>query len=382
VAIENARLYEEAAQREAWLAATAEVIGQLSRADDGVDPLQTVADRAREVARADAAWIVSGRDVSELAVRVVSGPPADPERLGHVRLEHSLARHVIEKGEPTAVESLGDDPRAIDFSGWFGWPKMGPAVVVPLKDASGPQGALALAWTPDRADEYHTLDTQLPASFAEQAALALQVARSREDQQRLAVFEDRDRIGRDLHDLVIQRLFAIGLALENAARLAVRPEVTARLTTAVDDLDTTIKDIRRSIFELGSGRGSLVELRTDLGRVIDEQAVMLGFRPSLVTEGPVDSAVPPETRPHLLAVLREGLSNAARHAKATSVDVTVQVGTDVVLTVTDNGRGVEEGVRIGGIRNLTERAESLGGTCEVLRRPEGGTLLRWSVPLA
>jgi signal transduction histidine kinase len=219
-------------------------------------------------------------------------------------------------------------------------------------------------------------------AFAEQAALALQVASAREDRARLAVFEDRDRIGRDLHDLVIQRLFAIGLALENAARLAVRPEVTARLTTAVDDLDTTIKDIRRSIFELGSGRGSLVELRTDLGRVIDEQAVMLGFRPSLVTEGPVDSAVPPETRPHLLAVLREGLSNAARHAKATSVDVTVQVGTDVVLTVTDNGRGVEEGVRIGGIRNLTERAESLGGTCEVLRRPEGGTLLRWSVPLA
>jgi signal transduction histidine kinase len=254
-------------------------------------------------------------------------------------------------------------------------------VALPLCTDGTLTGVLSLIWARDREQAFVGTDVALPVAFAEQAALALQVASAREDRARLAVFEDRDRIGRDLHDLVIQRLFAIGLTLENAARLAVRPEVSDRITSAVDDIDHTIKDIRRSIFELGSGRGSLVEFRTELGRVIDEQAVMLGFRPGLLTEGPVDSAVPHEARPHLLAVLREGLSNAARHAKATTVEVVIQVGTEVVLTVADNGRGIEEGVRVSGIRNMHERAVELGGSCEVVPRPEGGTLLRWSVPL-
>ena len=380
VAIENARLYEEAAQREAWLAATAEVIGQLSRADEGIDPLQTVADRAREVARADAAWIVSGRDVSELAVRVVSGPPADPARLGHMRLEHSLARHVIEKGEPTAVESLGDDPRAIDFAGEFGWPKMGPAVVVPLQDASGPQGALALAWTPDHAHEYHTLDTQLPASFAEQAALALQVARSREDQQRLAVFEDRDRIGRDLHDLVIQRLFAVGLGLQGAARLSDRPEVGSRLEQAVDDLDATIKDIRRTIFALGSTE-SESDIQSEITRMCERAESTLKFRPRLTFEGPVRTLISPAVAPDLLAVLAEALSNVSRHAEASNVDVHLAVGSDVELVVSDDGKGLPEGAVESGLENIRQRAEGHGGRLYLESSSSKGTRLTWTVPV-
>jgi signal transduction histidine kinase len=385
VVIENARLYEEAARRRRWLEAAAEITAALLGEVSREDALQLVADRAREVAGADVATVVLRHDDSDdLVVEVVSGLDGEDLVGTTWAADRSLVGDVLMSGERVVVPDLARDERfrsGVDRIP-VEWPDAGPMVALPLCTDGLLTGVLSLVWDRSREQAFADTDIALPVAFAEQAALALQVASAREDRARLAVFEDRDRIGRDLHDLVIQRLFAIGLALENAARLAVRPEVTARLTTAVDDLDTTIKDIRRSIFELGSGRGSLVELRTDLGRVIDEQAVMLGFRPSLVTEGPVDSAVPPETRPHLLAVLREGLSNAARHAKATSVDVTVQVGTDVVLTVTDNGRGVEEGVRIGGIRNLTERAESLGGTCEVLRRPEGGTLLRWSVPLA
>ncbi len=155
----------------------------------------------------------------------------------------------------------------------------------------------------------------MPASFAEQATLALQVAQAQEDRGRLAVFEDRDRIGRDLHDLVIQRLFAVGLTLENVSRLTIRPEVTDRLTGAVDDIDATIKDIRRTIFELSAPPTS-TDLRSELGDAIAMITPALGFNPRLRTDGPVDSGVRPELRPHLLAVIRESLSNVARHARA------------------------------------------------------------------
>ncbi len=133
-----------------------------------------------------------------------------------------------------------------------GWPTIGPAIVVPLRTGSEVVGALALGWTPEHAYEFHNVDPRLPASFAEQAALALQVVRSRENEQRLALFEDRDRIGRDLHDLVIQRLFAVGLSLQSVSRVSDAPQVNQRIEAAVDDLDATIKDIRRSIFALGS----------------------------------------------------------------------------------------------------------------------------------
>jgi signal transduction histidine kinase len=298
--------------------------------------------------------------------------------------DRGVVGSVLASGERVVVQDMRQDarfqPSGVDLPA--GWPDVGPMVALPLCADGLLTGVLSLLWDRNREQSFMDTDVALPVAFAEQAALALQVASAREDRARLAVFEDRDRIGRDLHDLVIQRLFAIGLTLENAARLAVRPEVSSRITAAVDDIDHTIKDIRRSIFELGSGRGSLVEFRDELGQVIDEQAVMLGFRPGLVTDGPVDSAVPEGARPHVLAVLREGLSNAARHAKASHVEVTLQVGAEVVLTVADNGRGIDEDARFSGIRNMHERAEALGGTCEIIPRQGGGTLVRWSVPLA
>ena len=340
-----------------------------------------MADRAREVARADAAWIVSGRDISELAIRVVSGPPVDAAKLRQVPLDRSLARHVIEKGEPTAVENLADDPRAIDFASQFGWPTLGPAIVVPLGPASGVEGALALAWTPEHADDYRTLDAQLPASFAEQAALALQVVRSREDQQRLAVFEDRDRIGRDLHDLVIQRLFAVGLGLQGAARLTDRPEVGSRLEQAVDDLDATIKDIRRSIFALGATSSSS-DIQSEITRMVERAESTLKFRPQVTFDGPVRTLVSPTVAPDLLAVLAETLSNVSRHAEASSVEVHLAVaGSDVVLTVTDDGRGLPDNAVESGLGNMRERAELHGGGLQVRSSPSTGTQVRWSVPV-
>jgi signal transduction histidine kinase len=379
VAIENARLAEEAARRERWLAATAEITGTLSVPARGADPLQLVADRAREVAEADVTWIVAGTDADDLRLRVVSGAPADAELMAGLDLERSLASSVVRSGATMSVEDLASDPRALDLSALLGWPSLGPAVVVPLRSDSRIEGVLALAWTPGNIARFHAVDTAMPASFAEQAALALQVVRSREDQQRLAVFEDRDRIGRDLHDLVIQRLFAIGLGLQSTSRLVDEPEVASRLDAAVDDLDATIKDIRRSIFALGS-MGDAADIQAEVTRMVDRAAGTLKFRPTLTFEGPVRTLIGPDVAPDVLAVLAEALSNASRHAEASAVTVLLSAGAQITLTVGDNGRGLPVRVAESGLSNMRERAERRGGECVVSSAPGSGTTVCWSVP--
>jgi signal transduction histidine kinase len=379
VAIENARLHEEAARRERWLAATAEITGLLSQSAPGVDALQIVADRARELAAADVAWVVAGDGVDHLALQVVSGVSVDPEAMARLRLDDSLASSVVRTGVPVSVEDLAAHPHAVDVAGALGWQRIGPAIVVPLRTARGVDGVLALAWVPDRVREFHAIDPDLPARFAEQAALAIQVTRARDDQQRLAVFEDRDRIGRDLHDLVIQRLFAIGLGLQSTARLSDRPDITDRLSSAVDDLDATIKDIRRSIFALGS-LDDAADIQAEVTRMVDRAASALKFRPALSFEGPVRTMVSATVAPDVLAVLGEALSNASRHARASAGSVTLAVGDTVTLTVTDNGVGLPADAVESGLSNMRLRAEKLGGHCDVVGEPGGGTTVTWSVP--
>jgi signal transduction histidine kinase len=379
VAIENARLYEEAGRREDWLAATAEITGLLSGSGAVTDPLQVVADRAREVAAADVAWLVSGTP-ELLAVRVVSGPTVALEDLRDLPLDKSLVSEVIRTGEPISSEDMADDRRATTMDHIPGWPKTGPAIVVPLRAGTEVVGALALGWKPEHAYEYHAVNPRLPASFAEQAALAMQVVRSREAEQRLALFEDRDRIGRDLHDLVIQRLFAVGLSLQSITEVAEGPQVRQRIETAVEDLDATIKDIRRSIFALGSAE-SAADIQTEVTRLVDRAGSTLKFRPTLEIVGPLRSAVSEEVAPHLLAVLGEALSNATRHSGATKIAARVTAGESLVLVVTDNGGGVPADVEESGLRNIRDRAVRLGGVCEVESSSEG-TSITWTVPLA
>jgi signal transduction histidine kinase len=379
VAIENARLYEEAAQREHWLTATAEITAALGDASPGKDALQTVADRAREVSGADVSWVVVGADVDSLELRVVSGAPVDADAMRALSMHDSLASEVMRSGRAVSVLDVASDPRAVDPSAMEGWPRLGPVIVVPLRAGGGVEGVLALAWTPERSDRFRGVVPTMPASFAEQAALALHVARAREDQQRLTLFEDRDRIARDLHDLVIQRLFAIGLSLESAARRVQVPEVASLLSQAVDDLDTTIKDIRRSIFALGA-LDSSTDVQTEIERIIDRAAVTLKFRPSLRLEGPVRSAVGAHVAPDLLAVLSEALSNAGRHAEASAVDVLISAGDEVVVRVTDDGKGMDEDVLESGLSNMRERAVKHGGSFSVDSVRGQGTTLSWIVP--
>ena len=380
VVIENARLYAEGIRREQWLEATAEITAEITASLLGPvtrdEALQTVADRAREIARADVGCVAL-RSGEDLEVQIVSVAPGMVRPNVEVFLETSLAGMVVSTGEPLVVEDVRRDSR-VEAPG-PDWPAVGPAILVPLSTADGVEGVLTLGWTPENAAGFHDVDVELPQRFAEQAALALQVERARHDKERLAVFEDRDRIGRDLHDLVIQRLFAIGLSLENTVRRVEKPDVAQRVAAAVDDIDSTIKDIRRSIFALSAAHES-PDLRRTVNEIVERAAEALGFSPTLRILGPVNAGIDDRVAPELLAVLGESLSNVVRHAEAGRVDVMLQIGDTLTLTVADDGKGIATGGRRSGLQNMQERAEHLGGCCKVESAPGSGTTVTWEVP--
>ena len=191
---------------------------------------------------------------------------------------------------------------------------------------------------------------------------------------------DRERIARDLHDLVIQRLFATGLQLQGARRLVADGDVRDRLDAAVADLDVTIRDIRSTIFELQRSHDE--SLRADVRGVVREYVPVLGFTPLVRSTGPVDTTATPVVGAQLLAVLREALSNVARHAEADAAVIEVEAtGQQLALRVTDNGRGVPVDRRESGLRNVRRRATELGGTVQLLAEEPHGTRLEWTVPL-
>jgi signal transduction histidine kinase len=219
-------------------------------------------------------------------------------------------------------------------------------------------------------------------AFAGQAALALELAARRADAEQLTILEDRDRIARDLHDLVIQRLYATGMSLQGTLPMTTRPEVAERIRNAVDAMDDTIKDIRATIFELQARRAVGTSLRAEILVLIDEMTTMLDFAPMLRLGSGLGTPVTGELSEHLIAVLREALSNVARHSGATQVSVTVDVVAGwLSVLVRDNGCGVPEGAPRSGLRNMAGRAEKLGGEFRLSPADGGGTELEWRVPL-
>jgi signal transduction histidine kinase len=227
----------------------------------------------------------------------------------------------------------------------------------------------------------------LAQTFAGQAAVTLTLAEARVEQQRLAVFEDRDRIARDLHDLVIQRLFATGMLLQGTMRVEDVPAgATERIDKAVDELDETIREIRQTIFALHEPvDGPASGMRGRILREVRQSAAILGFDPAVRFVGAIDSSISTECADNLIAVLREALMNAAKHARAARVDVLMQVSDGMaVMMVTDDGVGIPQSGpgRRSGVANLVSRAVECGGSCELERvNAEGGTRLVWRVPL-
>ena len=227
------------------------------------------------------------------------------------------------------------------------------------------------------------MDEELVVGLAAAAGVAIDNARLHTQMQELMLLEDRERIARDLHDTVIQRLFATGMALQAAARLTDRAQLLGRVEAAVDDLDLTVKHIRSTIFGLGlgSGSGRGGGLRRTVLDVVEEQTAALRFRPTVVFEGPVD-ALDEEIAGELLGTLREALSNVVRHAHASRAAVELSIGDEVVLLVADDGVGPPsaDAPRGNGLPNLAARAARLGGSFELRSNAPRGTVLEWRVP--
>jgi signal transduction histidine kinase len=377
VAIDNARLFALATRRERWLAAAAEITAVLLGKVHRTEALRLIARRAREVADADLVLVLL-YDVAagQFTVEAVDGP--DSVTVG-------LVGAVLTAADTTFLDAVTTPQRMLldDLSGAAPWPVPvpgGPAMVAPLGRSDVLHGVLIVGHGTGH-DARSDDDVALLSSFADQAALALERARAQEERELLVVLEDRERIARDLHDVVIQRLFATGMELQSAVPHTTRPEVARRINNAVDALDATIRDIRRSIFELRTPFG--VSLRTELRDTVEAAAGVLGFRPVLDTSGPVDSAVPDDIVPEILAVVREALANVARHAKAKTVRVSVRAADgQVAVVVQDDGVGADPALARGGLVNLLDRAADLGGTFEVRRGESAGTVIDWRVPLS
>jgi signal transduction histidine kinase len=307
---------------------------------------------------------------------------SDDERasIGHVPRGHGILGLLIVEPRPLRLPDLHQHPDSYGFPP--NHPPMTSFLGVPIFVRGEVYGNLYLT---DKAngEPFTDVDEELVVGLASAAGVAIDNARLHARVRELDVLEDRERIARDLHDTVIQRLFATGLSLQGAARQAERPEVADRIQQAVDDIDVTVRQIRSAIFELQATRLPGRSLRRELLGIGGDATNALGFEPVFRFEGTVDNAVPDNVAEHLLAVLREALTNVARHAVATRAEVVVRVADGALeLTVADNGVGFS-GDRPGGhgLENMVRRAEDLGGDIAIEARSDRGTVVRWTVPL-
>ncbi len=351
VAVGNARLYAAARRRQTWWEAASEAVHAVLDAQEGDDGLAAVARIAAEAAGADL-----------VAVHL--------DDLGALR--RAAAHGTGAADLPRDRDDDGGSDRWLPHGHRLDG---GLQVSVPMVLGGHRIGALGLAWAPGPVPDEE--DLVLVRTFAERVALAVEASRAAADRAALALLRDRDRIARDLHDLVIQRLFAIGLSLQAAGNVARVPEVATRLARAVDDLDDTIKDVRRTIFQL-HGTAVRSPLRDELEELVAACRADVGVPVRLDVEGPI-LAVPDDVAPDVVAVVREGLSNVARHARASSAAVTLRIGRALELEVRDDGEGVSSDRR-SGLANLEGRAVARGGSMRLESAPDAGTRLVWRVP--
>jgi signal transduction histidine kinase len=314
--------------------------------------------------------------------QLIAEAVTDPALVGTtIDLESSVAGQAIVSRAPivvdTAVEPLQLLKNSPDLAA-----SVGRCVVASLGRAKDDRelGVLLVGYPADHRDV--AADVEYLAAFASQAGVALQLAQAQKDRERLVVLEDRDRIARDLHDLVIQRLFATGMSIQSAAPLIDNVTARERMATVVDDLDATIRDLRQAIYQLQVPADAL-DLRAQIQAIVDQSVEGTTARVRLHLDGPVASSVSEAIQPHFLAALRESLSNAVRHAHAAAINISVTVDDALTLEVTDDGLGIDPAAsRRSGLANLAARAAELGGQCESGAGEDGrGTTLTWQVPL-
>lgn len=377
IAVDNARLFEESRTREAWIEATRDIGTQMLAGADPAMVFRLIAEEALTL-MAGAATLVAvplddeapACEVDDLVIVEVAGEISPAVKQMTVAVSGTSIGGVFHDRTPRRFDRLD---LAVD-----GPVEPGPALVLPLRAADTVAGVLVALRS---ADEQPFSDKQLDmmAAFADQAALAWRLATAQRQMREVEILTDRDRIARDLHDHVIQRLFAVGLTLQGAAPRARVPAVRESIYSSIDDLQEIIQEIRSAIFDLHAGPSRATGLRHRLDKVIDQLAIP-ALHTTVQYTGPL-SVVDTVLANHAEAVLREAVSNAVWHANATSLAINVSVEDDVRVEVVDDGVGISGDITESGLRNLRQRADDAGGEFTVENMPTGGTLLRWSAPL-
>lgn len=381
IAIANARLYEESRIRQLWLEATQEVATELLAGGEPSDVFTVITERALTLTRSACAFLalpedpdMPGEEVDELVVVAAAGTDAKALTGRRLPVDESETGIAFRDGSPLAVDpadTLASAP-SVEY---------GPVLTLPLRVGNSVVGLLTTI-RPLGMSPVDAAGQAMMSAFADQAALALQMASTQRRMRELDVVSERDRIARDLHDHVIQRLFAVGLSLQSTVSRARSPEIKSRLMDTVNDVQSIVQDIRHSIFDLHSSTATETPaLRKRLHAVVAEMTENTELRTSMRMSGPV-SVLAPSMFDDVEAILREAVSNVVRHARATALSVRLTIRDDVELEVTDNGVGLPDRLeRHSGLANMAARAEKAGGKFSAERAPEGGTVIRWSVPL-
>ena len=377
IAIENARLYEDARIQQDWLEANAEISTELLAGTEPSQVLWLIARRARELTNSDDTFLAVPEDpdepileVAELFITVTEGDKANQVNGQMIPVSESTSGEAFRTSTPSRVDGLTFKPGGLEF---------GPALVLPLRAAGSVSGVLVTTRSPGAAP-FTDQQLSVASSFADQAAFAVQLAQSQRQVRELDVLADRDRIARELHDHVIQRLFAVGLSLQSVMPRVRTPEVRSRLLGTVDDLHDIVRDIRTAIFDLHGGVGSSSGLRDRLSHALTDLTADAELHTTVRMSGPL-GVVDAELAEDAEAVVREAVSNVVRHACASTVSLTVSVGDDLTIAVSDDGIGIPDVVARSGLHNLRERATAADGSLRVEKPPAGGTQLVWSVPL-
>ncbi|MCZ4499710.1 MAG: hypothetical protein JWQ74_2263 [Marmoricola sp.] len=379
VAIENARLFEDARRRQDWLSASAEVAVQIATASGG-EPLRSIAAQVHRLARADVVTVVLPAPGNErLAIEVAVGIASEQLTGSSYPLAGTVTERVLASGEPTTVTGQDESELTVFLRDVL---PVGPAMVLPLAGPDGFRGALVVGRL-ETGRPFSVSELEMATTFANQAALALELAESRAKQERMHLFEERDRIAMDLHDHVIQQLFAAGLTLQGVSMGLGDPVHVERIEGVVDSLDAAIRQIRSSIFELREHVGPQGPgVRAAVLAVVAGIGTALGFEPKVRFAGPVDTIVEGALADDVVAVVREALTNVARHAGAGTAEVSLTATAErVELRIADDGRGLGDPSRRSGLDNMTVRATRRGGTFTTTTQRNGtGTVILWVAP--
>ncbi len=382
IAIENARLYDESSRRQEWLRESGQISRHLmSATGDELAVLERLADSVKRLASADIVILVlpCADETGELEVTVAAG--VDKGSLLGLRFptEESAAWLVMEAGHGVMIDYRENAGlRYVDFGGFV---PVGPIMAVPLTGAGETRGAIVVGRLTHQTS-FTQADLEMAEAFAEQAALALELTDARANRERLAALENRDRIARDLHDHVIQRLFAAGLTAQSLAETTTEPLIQEGLARTIGDLNATIRQIRTTIFGLTDNAVTATSLRRSVASIVDQMTQTLGFRPEVNLSGPLDTMADDAMVGDVEAVLRESLTNVSRHAGATAVVVQVAAGASALtISIADDGVGMGQMSRRSGLANLRSRAEARGGHLTIGEGDEKGLRLQWAIPI-